>query len=256
MNTIFPSTSDQTRWPTALLSLLPFFVAGPLRIILSYQPGWKPGQFSQYYLFFLILSSLVIFGGLILGVVKKFPRWAYPYTIYLAFSLYLLVMYVVYFFHWNINGQYSLFVFLAATLLVLRLPGSRSFYSHIGQDWTLLSYSLYGIVLYILFSVDYDETPRLNLVVLMPSLVALGSALAHLRLRSAFMRLVALLVGTYTGLFFYMIPVFQGMTSTLIGVIIVLLLLMAYGVVLTAFLLSPLLVRGVIHFLRARQTPQ
>ena len=250
MNPPFPSTSDQTSWPTALLSLLPFILGGPVRIILSYQPGWTPKQFSQYYFFFLLLSSLAVIGGLALGAVKKFPRWAYPYVIYLAFSLYILVLYVVFHFNWNINGQNSFFLFLGAILILLWLPGFRSFYSHIPQDWTLLSYGLYGLVLYLLSSIDFDNTPRLNLLVLLPSLLSLCTALAHLRIRSAFMRIAALLAGTFAGLFFWLLPLFQGWVSVWIGLGMGMFLLLAYGTVLAVILLSPLLVKSAIHIWR------
>jgi hypothetical protein len=251
MNPSFPSTSDQTPWPTALLSLLPFFIAGPVRIILSYQPGWTPEQFSQFYFLFLLLSSLAVTGGFALGVVKKFPRWAYPYAIYLAISLSLLVGYALSLFHLNIYGQNSFFVFLAAILIVLWLPRFRSFYSHIPQDWTLLSYGLYGLVQFLLASIDYDESPRLNLLVMLPSLLILCAALAHLRIRSAFMRIAALLVGTFAGLFFWLFPIFTGMVSVWIGVGMGLLLLLAYGISLAAILLAPLLVIRAIHSWRA-----
>ena len=246
MNLSFPSTSDQTPWPAALLSLLPFFIAGPVRIILSFQPGWMPGQSSLLYLLFLLLSSLAVTGGFVLGVAKKFPRWAYPYTVFLAFSLYLLVMYAVSLIysmtHWNINGQNSFFLFLAGILIVLWLPRFRSFYSHIPQDWTLLSYSLYGLVLFLLSEIDYDETPRLNLLVLLPSLLTLCAALAHLRIRSAFMRIAVLLAGTFAGLFFWLSPIFRGMISPWIGLGMGLFMMLAYGITLAAILLAPMLV--------------
>jgi hypothetical protein len=252
MHPIFPTTSDQTRWPAALLSLLPFFIAGPLRLILSYQPGWMPGQRSLFYLFFLLLSSLLVAGGFALGVVKKFPRWAYPYPIFLAFSLYLLVGYALSLFHGSILGLYF-FLFLVDILIVLWLPGFRSFYSHIPQDWTLLSYGLYGFVLYLLSSIDYDTYPGLNLLVLLPPLLSLGTALAHLRIRSAFMRIVVLLAGTFVGLIFWLIPIFQGMVSIWIGIVMGLFMLLAYGITLAAILLAPLMVTRAIHFWRTSQ---
>jgi len=251
MNPSFPSTSDQTPWPAALLSLLPFFIAGPVRIILSYQPGWMPEQRSLFYFLSLLLSSLAVTGGFALGVAKKFPRWAYPYTVYLAISLSLLVGYALSLFHLNIYGQSNFFVFLAAILIVLWLPRFRSFYSHIPQDWTLLSYGLYGLVLYLLSSIDYDETPRLNLLVLLPSLLTLGAALAHLRIRSAFMRIAALLAGTFAGLFFWLLPIFFGMISIWIGIAIGMFMLLAYGITLAAILLAPPLVTLAIHSWRA-----
>ena len=58
MKKYFPSTLERTPWPTALLSLLPFLLGGPVRIILSYQPGWDPRQYSVLYFGLLLLSSL------------------------------------------------------------------------------------------------------------------------------------------------------------------------------------------------------
>ena len=248
MNPPFPSTSDQTRWPVALLSLLPFILGGPLRIILSYQPDWSPKYASQLYLLFLLLSSLVVAAGFALGAVKKFPRWAYPYPIYLAFSLYILVGYAVSLLHWNIRTGNSFFLFLEIILLVLWLPGFRSFYSNIRQDWTLVSYGLYGIVLYLLASIDFDNTPRLTLLVLLPSLLTLCTALAHLRIRSAFMRIAALLAGTFVGLFVWLIPLFTGWISVWVGVGMGVFLLLVYGTILAAILLAPLMVVSVIHY--------
>jgi hypothetical protein len=72
-------------------------------------------------------------------------------------------MYAVYLFHGNIDRQNSFLLFLAAILIVLWLPGCRLFYRNIPRDWTLLSYGLYGFILFLLSTIDKDETPLLNL---------------------------------------------------------------------------------------------
>jgi hypothetical protein len=251
----FPSTSDQTSWIAALLSLLPFFIAGPLRIILSYQPGWMPREGSLLYLLFLLLSSLVVASVFVLGAVKKFPRWSYPYAVYLAFAFYLLAGYALYLFHWSIF-QNNFFLFLAVILFVLWLPGFRWFYRNILRDWTLLTYGLYGLVLYLLASLDYDESPSLSLFVLLPSLLALGSALAHLRIRSAFLRIVALLAGTFAGLFCWLLPISQGMISVWIGAFIMLFMLLAFGIILAAILMAPMWLIPAIQSWRASRASQ
>lgn len=235
----FPSTSDQTSWLAALLSLLPFFIAGPLRIILSYQPGWTPREGSLLYLSFLLLSFLVVAGGFALGAVKKSPRWFYPYAVCLAFAFYLLGGYALYLFHWSLL-QNNFFLFLAAILFILWLPGFRSFYRNILRDWTLLTYGLYGLVLYLLASLDYEESPSLSLFVLLPSLLALGSALAHLRIRSAFLRIVALLAGTFAGLFIWLLPISQGMISVWIGAFFLFFMPLTFGIILAAILMAPM----------------
>jgi hypothetical protein len=251
----FPSTSDQTSWLAALLSLLPFFIAGPLRIIMGYQSGWTPREGSLLYLSFLFLSSLVVAGGFVLGAVKKSPRWSYPYAVYLAFSFYLLAGYALYLFHWSIL-QNNFFLFLAAILFILWLPGFRSFYRNILSDWTLLTYGLYGLVLYLLASLDYDESPSLGMFVLLPSLLALGSALAHLRIRSAFLRIFTLLAGTFAGLFFWLLPISQGMISVWIGAFIMLFMLLAFGIILAAILMAPMWLIPAIQSWRASRASQ
>lgn len=253
MDAYFPFTSDRTPWGVSLLSLLPFFIGGTLRLILSYQPGWTPREQSLFYLLFLLLGTLVLLAGCALGSAKKFPRWAYPYPFYLAFSLSTLVGYAVFVFQLYFNSRNSFLFFLVVILVVLLLPGLRSFYSHIRQDWTLLSYGLYGFALYLLSTVDFDETPRLTLLVLLPSLISLLAALAHLRIRSAPVRISVLLVGTYVALFFWLLPIFQGMVSVWLGIVIGSFMLLGYGMLLTAILLAPILVSNAIHFWRTRQ---
>jgi hypothetical protein len=251
MQPAFPSTSDQTPWPTALLSLLPFFVAGPLRLILNFQPGWRPEERSLVYFTFLLLSSLLVIGGGFAGAVKKFPRWAYPYPVYLAFSVYALAQYANYLFRWDYRLLNSFFLNLVFILIILSLPGLRWFYRHIPQDWTLVTYSLFGIVLFLLAGIDKDETPQLTLLVLLPSLLTLGAALAHLRISSATTRIAVLLAGTFAALLFWLLPIFQGMITVWAGLAIGLLMLLGYGIILTAILLAPLLVSRAIHFWRA-----
>ena len=253
MDAYFPSTSDRTPWGVALLSLLPFFIGGTLRLILSYQPGWTPREQSLFYLLFLLLGTLAVLAGLVLGSAKKFPRWAYPYPFYLAFSLSTLVAYAVFVYQLPFNTRNSFLFFLALILVVLLLPGLRTFYGRIRQDWTLLSFGLYGFALYLLSTVDFDETPRLTLLVLLPSLISLLAALAHLRIRSAPVRIAVLLAGTYASLFFFLLPIFQGMVSVWFGIIIGSFMLLGYGMLLTAILLAPVLVSNVIQFWRTRQ---
>ena len=242
MNPIFPSTSDQTRWPTALLSLLPFFIGGALRLIVSYQPGWSPKDGSMLFLYYLLASVLIVAAGLALGAAMKFPRWAYPYPVYLSFAIYVLVLYADSRFNWAFNGQNSFSIALAVILIVLWLPGLRSFYRNIPQDWTLVSYALYGLVFYLLGSIDYDEHPRLSLMAVLPSLVSLGAALVHLRIRSASARIAALLAGTFVGLCLRLAGIFTGMVTILAGIIIGLLMLVIFSAILAVILLAPMLV--------------
>ena len=69
--------------------------------------------------------------GLALGAAMKFPRWAYPYPVFLAFAIYLLAGYANSRFNWAFDGQNSFFIALAVILVVLWLPGLRAFYRNI-----------------------------------------------------------------------------------------------------------------------------
>jgi multisubunit Na+/H+ antiporter MnhG subunit len=251
MRVNFPPTSDQTPWAAALLSLLPFFLAGPLRLILVYQPGWSPKEQSLYYLGFLLFNALVVIAGFVFGAIKKFPRWAYPYVFYLGMSLYVFLGYALSLLDSNIHLINNFLLFDAAILVALWLFGFRSFFTNIRLDWTLLSYGFYSLVFYLFASVDFDESPRLNLQVLLPSLISLGAALAHLRIRSAYPRMLALLTGTALGLFIWLVPVFDGMITFWIGIAIGLFLLAGYGTILVLILLAPMVVNAAVQAWRA-----
>ena len=238
----FPTTSDQTPWAVALLSLLPFFLDGTLRIILGYQPGWDPNQRSPLYLGFFIITALVVTAGFVLGILKKFPRWAYPYVFYLGMSLYNLLGYAIWMQDLDAHPLNNFLLFDAAILVAMWLFGLRSFFTNIRLDWTLLSYGFYGLVISMLASIDFDETPLLNLRVLLPSLISLGAALAHLRIRSSYYRTLALLGGTLLGVFIWLIPVFQGMISVWAGIFVGLFLFLVYAGTPVLILLSPMLV--------------
>lgn len=249
----FPSTLDQTPWFSALLSLLPFVAAGSLRIMVSFQPGWSPKEGSLLYSVYLLLCTLALTSGLVLGAVKKSPRWLYPYPVLLAFSSYILRLYLGYLLPVKINLQSSFFLSLLIILIFLWLPPFHAFYQNIRQDWTLASYGLYGLVLYLFSAVDFDQTPKLNWLVLLPSILAICAALAHLRIRSAHGRIAALLMGTYTGLFFWLIPSYMGMITVWLRVGMGVFLLLVYGITLTVILLSPGLVMLVSRVWRGSQ---
>lgn len=240
MSSSIPSASDQTPWTTALLSLIPFFVAGPLRIILYFQPGWMPQFHSPLYFLLLLITSMMILIGLGLGAARKFPRWVYPYPIHLAFALSDLLLYTNTLFGWKIALINNFLVFLVLIFLILWLPELRSFYKNITLDWTLLSYAFYGFVLFLLFTIDQEETPTLTFLVLLPSLIGLLIAFAHLRIRSVSKRMLVLVVGSLIGWFFLLLAIFYGMSSNWNEIGMLLGLFLIYGAVVTVFLIAPI----------------
>jgi hypothetical protein len=247
MRAYFPSSSDRTPWAAALLSLLPFFLAGPLRLVLVYQPGWSPKYQSLFFLGFLLLNVLTVIAGFVVGILKKFPRWAYIYVFFLGLPLYTFLGYAFSLLDSNIRLINNFLLFDAAILVALWLFGFRSFFSNIRQDWTLLSYGFFALVFQLLSGVDFDESPRLNLQVLLPSLIGLAAALAHLRIRSAYLRILTLLIGASLGIFFWILPVFNGMITFWIGILIGLFLLAGYSTILVLILLAPMVVNAAVQ---------
>lgn len=242
MHRYFPSTSDQTPWSATLLSLLPFFLSGPVRLILFYTSGWGEPNPGWYYVPFLLLGSLLTLVGFGVGAVRRFPRWAYLYAFALPAALAALVTSTAYLYGVPNYAPYSIFLFLAIVLVILWLPGLRSFYRQIGQDWTLLSYGLYVVVLIFLGGIDKDESPRLNAQVLLPPLISLIGAVAHLRIRDAFARMVALLAALLVGMLAWLVPVIVGMINIWASIGVGLMMLVIYGGILAGVLLAPMLV--------------
>ncbi len=247
MNRYFPSTSDQTPWTAALLSLLPFFLSGPVRLILFYTSGWGEPNPGWYYLPFVILGGLLTLVGFGLGAARRFPRWAYLYAFALPAALAAIVTSTAYLYGRENYAPYAIFLFLAAVLAILWLPGLRSFYRQIGQDWTLLSYGLYVVVLVFLGGVDTDESPSLNAQVLLPSLIGLAGALAHLRIRDAFSRIAALLAALLVGMLVWLGPVIVGMINIWASLGVGLMMLVIYGGILAGVLLAPMLVNRAVR---------
>jgi hypothetical protein len=55
----------------------------------------------------------------------------------------------------------------------------------------------------------------------------------------------------FAGMFFWLIPIFFSMISIVIGIIMGLFMMLVYGTILTAILLTPMLVTHAIHSWRA-----
>ena len=240
----FPGTSDRTPWRIAFLSQVPFLFAGPLAVIVGYQPSWGAGQFPSLASIFLIITAVSICLGFILGILHKFPRWAYLYMGYGLILLIVLTGNLVNRIAWDFPyaGLLPLAVAALAILFTALLPAFRPFYAHIRQDWTLLSYALYAFTLLILSVQDHDEAPRLTLLVLLPSLIGLLGALAHLRLASAVQRVFTLLLSMLLAALIYSLPLFNSMGGSVDGFLLALNVLLILWLALAALIIAPMLI--------------
>jgi hypothetical protein len=242
-NSLFPPTSDQTPWPTALLSLVPLFFIGPVSLILIYRPWPATPDYAWVVPLLNALQFVLIGAGVVVGVLRRFPRWSYPYPV-------VVVIYLTLFYgpRWlsstSLGGNRALIALLLILLvfLVTRwLPPFRPFYTNLREDWTLLSYGLYACAIMMLSSQDRDEAPFLTFFVLLPSLISMAGALAHLRLSSAMHKILVLVVSIPLGTFLLWAPVFDGMMHTFAGFLVVLALSLSICTVLIALVMAPML---------------
>lgn len=242
-NPLFPTTTDQTPWPTALLSLVPLFFIGPVSLILIYRPWSANPDYAWVTPLLIALQYGLIGAGTVIGILRHFPRWVYPHVV---ISVLFIAFYLVP--KWLANtslrdtGAFIPLLLILLIFLVTRwLPPFRSFYTNLRGDWTLLSYGLYACAILILSSQDRDEAPRLTFFVLLPSLIAIAGALAHLRLASALHKIAALVVSILLGTFLTLAPVFSSMMHTLVGFLVVLALALGICAVLIALVMLPML---------------
>jgi hypothetical protein len=161
-----------------------------------------------------IIYPLVMLIGLVAGWRARWPRWSFPYlaacvlvldyqinelrnwitlAVPRAFGLELA---------WLLGGlayslSLALFVLVPALALVLicTVRWLRPLYLSIRRDWTQLSFGLSVFSAFMLSAIDYDDDPRLTLAVILPGVIVLLSAVAHLRSTNKTQRILSLLLG-------------------------------------------------------------
>jgi hypothetical protein len=161
-----------------------------------------------------IIYPLVMLIGLAAGWRAKWPRWSFPYLCvsillcdhWIAQSVGQLVQSVIPRVfgleqEWTMFGQFvqslAFYVLVPVTVLMLmrRIGWLRPLYLRIRQDWTQLSFGLSVVSALMLSGVDYDEDPLFTLAVILPGVIVLLSAVAHLRSTNKSQRVLSLLLG-------------------------------------------------------------
>ena len=195
-------------WLGTLIGAFPFLLFGPITVLLAYPypyPAWRTS--GGFVALVSIIYPLVMLIGLAAGLRARCPRWSFSYLCvgllflygWIAQSVTPLVFRVGP--EWPLFGQivYALGVFalVLATVLVLMRTARRlrPLYSSIRQDWTLLSFGLSVASAFMLSGIDYEEDPRLTLAVILPGVIVLLSAVAHLRSTNKIQRILSLALG-------------------------------------------------------------
>jgi hypothetical protein len=170
--------------------LLPFLIFGPVATMLAYPYPYPAESFPSWF----IQNRAVIFAagfliGLVLGWLSNWQRWSFSY---LGLGVMILLVQV----GMNSIIALSTIILVAALLLIRGRRSLQSLSSQIPRDWTPLSFGL-SIVAATMFSGggDHTEDPNLTLLVILPGVIIVLSALAYLRSRNKSQRIWSLVLG-------------------------------------------------------------
>lgn len=163
-------------------------------------PGWVR-SFSG-----LLLGGTIVLLpiGLCIGWIRRFPRWSYPYVVHsLIFSLYMMNVATPGFLFgrevWGWRAWIPLAVVAGVALLVTRsLHPLRKLFTNIWDDWTLLTFGLFGFMP-LLIAVVFDEMDRLYSLYFMVilTLLMVGTAFLYMRRPDHRERISILLIGIF-----------------------------------------------------------
>jgi hypothetical protein len=201
--------SIPTPWPASLAGAALFLLWG-LELIGGEIPHeWAVPTWVHTLVGILFVSGLLLPPiALCVGWIQSFPRWSYPYVGHMVvYSLYVtsvatpgLRVFGVPVFGGELWGWRSWVPLLAVALIALLVTRSVRplfrLFTQVWQDWTLLTFSLFGI-LPLWVAISFDEMDRLYSLVFMVILAVLmtGAALLYLRSRRSGARIAALAIG-------------------------------------------------------------
>jgi len=204
-------TFEPGSWRETVAALAPFLVFGAFPAFLSYVRLFAIGPKWLEVVFVLGLLGLLL-GLFVIGTVKGFPRWFLPYlgiplalfSVYIFFDL-ISTWYKVpgpHTTHWMLSQiayQGQLWIGLPAgtigvILITGLLPPLRPFYWRLRQDWTLLSFLLYGATLFALL-ITFDDYNNEEPYAIMAMLLLAVGGWFYLRSNSPWQRLLSLLTG-------------------------------------------------------------
>ncbi|MCB9449923.1 MAG: hypothetical protein H6672_00695 [Anaerolineaceae bacterium] len=223
MRNLFAKTNEPGTWPEAFAGAVSFIVYGTLGILFAVNVangimprlgplGWSWG------VWIVLIGNIATAVVLAVGWIKGFPRWSYAALLPLWFySDYLTTL--------HIGGQPApltgirawLPVLIALGYALLRTRSLRSlwvFVTGIWQDWSRLSFLLYGF-LAVVIPLSGDEThsaARVPLTIVAVVFMTIG-AVAYVRAESPGQRILALFGGMMAGsisIFLFVMPYWNG----------------------------------------------
>jgi len=186
------------------LAAIGLFVLLGLELIFSELPyEWPPPNWVRSVMFLLFVGTMVLPPiGLCIGWIKSFPRWSYPYVAHvLFFSLYMMNVATPGFVFgrelWGWRAWIPLAVVVVISLLITQsLRPLRKFFTNIWEDWTLLTFGLFGSMP-LLIAVSFDEVDMLYSLYFMVilTLLMVGTAFTYMQRPNQRERITVLLIG-------------------------------------------------------------
>jgi hypothetical protein len=201
LQTGLPDAPDRTAaWWQAVLALGPFlllplvFLVAKILQVLLKTPDFP--QIGNGFTLGLIGGMLMV---LLVGIVKSFPRWCFPY-----WGFVLLIGLYLHTFTGTImgddfTGSWRVWIPLWA-VVALGLLWTRSLQPMvrllrvIWEDWTLLSFTFYGALPLLMIAV-YDEVHDADLVKIVIMLILGAGALGYMGRSKIWQRFVSLAAG-------------------------------------------------------------
>lgn len=180
------------------------FVLCGLSLIFNELPfEWPPPNWVRSVNGFLIVGKIVLLPiGLCIGWIRSFPRWSYPYVAHvLFFSLYMMNVATPGFLFgrelWGWRAWVPLAVVVVISVLMTQsLRPLRKFFTNIWEDWTLLTFGLFGSMP-LLIGVSFDEVDRLYSLFFMVilTLLMVGTVFIYMQKPAHRARIAVLLIG-------------------------------------------------------------
>ncbi len=192
MNKTEHYSHQPSSWTAVFLATIPIFVFSVAVILNEIKGGalWEP--------YYYPLWNLICVAGLGVGWIKGFPHWSYPY----------LSMSVIFGWWWSdvhISGipwgnraWAPFFIMVLIALLWTRsLKPLQRLVSSIWNDWTLLSFILYGMMAWVAIGAAYDENhhPQLVFFIIGSTVAVTIGVVAYLQSLKKWQKIGSLVVG-------------------------------------------------------------
>jgi hypothetical protein len=186
------------------LAAIALFVLCGLVLIFNELPyEWPPPNWVRSVRTFLSVGTIVLLPvGLCIGWIRSFPRWSYPYGAQVLFSsLYMMNVATPGFLFdgelWGWRALIPLAVVVVISVLIRRsLDPLRKFFTNIREDWTLLTFGLFGSMP-LLIGISFDEVDRLYSLYFMVilSFLMVGTVFLYMQRPTHRGRIGVLLIG-------------------------------------------------------------